>query len=59
MAGRNIRLPSGIIFSTMNLFNWDNNFADSGNSIPAVNIKEKPDSFLVEMAAPGMEQKRF
>ena len=56
---------SGIIPSFWNdffdrdLFNWDINFANTGNSIPAVNIKETPESFLVEMAAPGMEKKDF
>lgn len=46
-------------FFNNDLFNWDTNFANAGNSIPAVNIKEKPDSFLVEMAAPGMDKKDF
>jgi HSP20 family protein len=46
-------------FFNTDLFNWDNNLVDSGNSIPAVNIKEKPDSFSVEMAAPGMDKKDF
>lgn len=41
------------------LFNWESNFANTGNSLPAVNIKETPDNFLVEMAAPGMEKKDF
>ena len=41
------------------LFNWESNFANTGNSMPAVNIKETGDSFLVEMAAPGMEKKDF
>ena len=58
--GRSEIMPSiwNNFFNT-DLFNWDNNFVDSGNSIPAVNIKEKPDSFLVEMAAPGMDKKDF
>ena len=46
-------------FFNNDLFNWDTNFANAGTSIPAVNIKEKPDSFLVEMAAPGMDKKDF
>jgi HSP20 family protein len=46
-------------FFNNDLFNRDSNFADSGASIPAVNIKEKPDSFTVEMAAPGMDKKDF
>ncbi len=40
-------------------FNWGNNFANSGNNLPAVNIKENAGNFLVEMAAPGMEKKDF
>jgi HSP20 family protein len=31
----------------------------TGLSIPAVNIKENPDSFLVELAAPGMNKSDF
>jgi HSP20 family protein len=58
--GRSEVMPSiwNNFFNT-DLFNWDNNLVDSGNSIPAVNIKEKPDSFSVEMAAPGMDKKDF
>ena len=58
--GRSEIMPSiwNNLFDT-DLFNWNNNFVDSRNSIPAVNIKETPDSFLVEMAAPGMEKKDF
>ncbi|MDQ6901649.1 MAG: Hsp20/alpha crystallin family protein [Bacteroidota bacterium] len=46
-------------FFDRDLFNWDNNFTNSGSSTPAVNIKETPDNFLVEMAAPGMEKQDF
>jgi HSP20 family protein len=46
-------------FFDSDLFNWDNNFISSGNSIPAVNIKENADSFTVEMAAPGLDKKDF
>ena len=46
-------------FFNNDLFNWENNFINSGNTVPAVNIKEKPDSFSVEMAAPGMDKKDF
>ena len=56
---------SGIMPSIWNnffnddLFNWERNFASTDNSLPAVNIRETPDTFLVEMAAPGMEKKDF
>jgi HSP20 family protein len=46
-------------FFNRDLFNWESNYANTGNSMPAVNIKETTDSFLVEMAAPGMEKKDF
>ena len=58
--GRSDIMPSiwNNFFNT-DLFKWDSNFADTGNSMPAVNIKEKADAFIVEMAAPGMEKKDF
>ncbi len=46
-------------FFDRDVFNWGSNFANTGNSMPAVNIKETPESFVVEMAAPGMEKKDF
>ena len=46
-------------FLNRDVFNWGNNFTNSENSMPAVNIKETPENFLVEMAAPGMEKKDF
>ena len=46
-------------FFNRDVFNWGSNFTNSGNSMPAVNIKETPENFQVEMAAPGMEKKDF
>jgi HSP20 family protein len=46
-------------FLNRDLFNWDLNFGNFGSSLPAVNIKETPESFMVEMAAPGMDKKDF
>ena len=46
-------------FFNKDVFNWGTNYANTGNSLPAVNIKETPESFHVEMAAPGMEKKDF
>jgi HSP20 family protein len=48
-----------------NLFNRDAfkegnlNFYDASTSTPAVNIKEDPDSYALEMAAPGMAKTDF
>ncbi|RZS95418.1 Hsp20/alpha crystallin family protein [Cecembia calidifontis] len=40
--------------------NWrHNNFSATNTTLPAVNIKEDNDGFLVEMAAPGMEKADF
>lgn len=46
-------------FFSPDIYKWDLNYANTGYSMPAVNIKETPDSYLVEMAAPGMEKKDF
>lgn len=47
-------------FFNRELYNWGlSNFSNSGTTVPAVNIKETPEHFEVEMAAPGMEKKDF
>lgn len=47
-------------FYTRDLLNWGlSHFSSTGTSIPAVNIREKKDSFEVEMAAPGMQKNDF
>ncbi|HTL07480.1 MAG TPA: Hsp20/alpha crystallin family protein [Chitinophagaceae bacterium] len=47
-------------FFNRDVFNWrQNNYSDTNTTIPAVNIKETPASFEVEVAAPGMEKKDF
>jgi len=39
---------------------WNSwHYSDTNTTIPSVNVKESPDSFDVEMAAPGMEKKDF
>ncbi|HHC79069.1 MAG TPA: Hsp20/alpha crystallin family protein, partial [Flavobacteriia bacterium] len=35
------------------------NFSDADSTLPAVNIKENDDEFVVEVAAPGMHKKDF
>lgn len=47
-------------FFSSRLFDWNNgNFAASGTSMPAVNVKETPEAFEVEVAAPGMKKEDF
>ena len=42
------------------LFDWNNsNFSTTGTTLPAVNVKETAESFVVEMAAPGMKKEDF
>lgn len=45
---------------TRDLFNWGlTNNSSTNTTIPAVNIRETNDNFLVEVAAPGMNKKDF
>lgn len=47
-------------FFNRDLFNWNSdNFSDTNTTIPAVNIKETPENYEVEVAAPGMTKKDF
>jgi HSP20 family protein len=47
-------------FFTKDLFDWGNsNFSMAGTTVPAVNMKETAESFIVEMAAPGMNKEDF
>jgi len=42
------------------IFNWElTNYSDTNTTIPAVNIKETPENYEVEVAAPGMDKKDF
>lgn len=42
------------------LMDWGNsNFSSTNTSLPAVNVKETNDEFLIELAAPGMNKKDF
>ena len=42
-------------FFNQHLFDWNNsNFSNTNTTIPAVNIKETPENYEVEVAAPGM-----
>src|SRR6187200_927062 len=47
-------------FVTKDLWNWDvENNSSTGTTIPGVNIRENDESFVVEMAAPGMNKEDF
>jgi HSP20 family protein len=42
------------------MFDWSNrNFSNTNTTLPSVNIKENPDAFTVEVAAPGLEKNDF
>ncbi len=47
-------------FLNRDIFNWGSqNFSNTNSTIPAVNIKETNDEYVVEVAAPGMTKKDF
>ena len=47
-------------FLNRDIFNWGlNNFSNTNTTIPAVNIKETADNYVVEVAAPGMKKEDF
>ncbi len=42
------------------LMDWSNsNFAGTNSTLPAVNVRENNDEFLIEVAAPGMTRENF
>ncbi len=42
------------------LMDWNrSNFSSTNTSLPAVNVKETNDEFIIELAAPGMSKKDF
>jgi HSP20 family protein len=47
-------------FFNSDLSDWSlRHYSDPNTTLPAVNIKENADSFMVEMAAPGMAKEDF
>lgn len=47
-------------FFSRDLFDWNfNNYFTAGTTLPAVNIVETNENFVVEMAAPGMKKDDF
>lgn len=42
------------------MFDWNtSNYSDTNTTLPAVNIKDTPEQFVVEVAVPGMDKKDF
>jgi HSP20 family protein len=42
------------------LMDWNrSNFADTNTTLPAVNIRENDDEFIIDVAAPGMKKEQF
>jgi HSP20 family protein len=42
------------------LMDWSNsNFAGTNSTLPAVNVRENKDEFVIEVAAPGMKKDNF
>ena len=47
-------------FFAKDMFNWnDKNFAEFGNTLPSVNVKETNQNFDIELAVPGMKKEDF
>ena len=47
-------------FIENDMFDWTNkNYSNTNTTLPSVNIKESPEAFEVEVAAPGFEKTDF
>lgn len=47
-------------FFNNDLMDWNlSNFSSTNTSLPAVNVKENDNEFVIEVAAPGMSKKDF
>ena len=47
-------------FFSLELFNWGNsNFSYTSTTVPSINVKETPENYEVEVAAPGLDKKDF
>ena len=45
---------------TREMMDWNNsNFSSTNSTIPAVNVRENDDSFLIEVAVPGLSKENF
>jgi HSP20 family protein len=47
-------------FFSRDLMDWSNsNFSSTNSTLPAVNIRETDESFMIEVAAPGLSKENF
>ena len=47
-------------FFSRDLMDWNNsNFSSTNSTLPAVNIRENHESFMIEVAAPGLVKENF
>ena len=47
-------------FFNSDLMDWNlSNFSSTNTSLPAVNVKETDNEFIIDVAAPGLEKKDF
>ena len=47
-------------FFSRDLMDWNNsNFSSTNSTLPAVNIRENDESFVIEVAAPGLAKENF
>lgn len=47
-------------FFNSDLMDWNlSNFSSTNTSLPAVNVKETDNEFIIDVAAPGMDKKDF
>lgn len=47
-------------FFSKDLMNWNSsNFSETNSTLPAVNIRESEESFMIEVAAPGLSKEDF
>jgi HSP20 family protein len=47
-------------FFNSDLMDWNmSNFSSTNSSLPAINVKETDNEFIIDVAAPGMDKKDF
>lgn len=47
-------------FLSRDLMDWNNsNFSSTNSTLPAVNIRENEETFIIEVAAPGLAKENF